>query len=78
MLTTTMISETVQKQTLSRNKAKNIGGDGSGQFNCGQNNINPAQAEDGLLEADIDLCGTLTVDIGGDDGPTAPGPVIPG
>jgi hypothetical protein len=68
-------SETNTEQKI---KQKNVGGDGASQFNCGQNNINPAQAEEGLLEADIDLCGTLTVDIGGDDGPTAPGPVIPG
>jgi hypothetical protein len=55
-------------------KQKNVGGDWSSQFNCAENNIGGAAS----LEADIDLCGTLTVDIGGDDGPTAPGPVIPG
>ena len=53
---------------------KNVGGDDSSQFNCAQNNI----GEVASLEADIDLCGTLTVDIAGDDGPTAPSPVIPG
>ena len=51
-------------------KQKNVGGDGASQFNCAQNNIGGESA----LRADIDLCGTLTVDIGEDNGP-APVPV---
>ena len=53
-------SETNTEQSI---KQKNVGGVGSSQFNCGQNNINPAQAEDGLLEADIDACGTIDVSV---------------
>ena len=62
-------SETNTEQKI---KQKNFGGDGSSQFNCGQNNID--SAEDGLVELDIDLCGTL--DVGVLDGGT-PAP-IPG
>ncbi len=49
-------SETNTEQSI---KQKNVGGEGSSQFNCGQNNINEAAA----LEADIDACGTLSVEV---------------
>ena len=62
-------SETNTEQSI---KQKNFGGDGSSQFNCGQNNID--SAEDGLVGLDVDLCGTL--DVGVLDGGT-PAP-IPG
>jgi hypothetical protein len=63
-------SETNTEQSI---KQKNEGGVGSSQFNCGQNNINEAASP-----IDVDLCGTLDIGVGGDDGPVAPGPVIPG
>jgi hypothetical protein len=59
-------SETNTEQSI---KQKNEGGVGSSQFNCGQNNINEAASP-----IDVDLCGTLDIGIGGDDGP-APVPV---
>jgi hypothetical protein len=40
-------------------KQKNVGGDDSSQFNCAQNNI----GEEAGLEADIDACGTLSVEV---------------
>ena len=49
-------SETNTEQSI---KQKNVGGDGSTQFNCGQNNIN----EPAALNADIDACGTLSVEV---------------
>ena len=49
-------SETNTEQSI---KQKNVGGDNSEQFNCGQNNIN----EPAALEADIDACGTLSVEV---------------
>ena len=64
-------SETNTEQSI---KQKNEGGVGSSQFNCGQNNIGEASA----ATIDVDLCGTLDIGVGGDDGPVAPGPVIPG
>jgi hypothetical protein len=64
-------SETNTEQSI---KQKNEGGVGSSQFNCGQNNIGEASA----ATVDVDLCGTLDIGVGGDDGPVAPGPVIPG
>jgi hypothetical protein len=51
-------SETNTEQSI---KQKNLGGDGSSQFNCGENNID--SAEDGLVGLDIDLCGTLDVGV---------------
>ena len=50
-------SETNTEQKI---KQKNVGGDGASQFNCAQNNIGGESAP----EADVDLCGTLTIDIG--------------
>jgi hypothetical protein len=64
-------SETNTEQSI---KQKNEGAVGASQFNCGQNNIGEASAE----TIDVDLCGTLDIGVGGDDGPVAPGPVIPG
>ena len=49
-------SETNTEQSI---KQKNVGGDGSSQFNCAQNNIN----EPAALRADIDACGTLSVEV---------------
>ena len=40
-------------------KQKNIGGDGSSQFNCAQNNI----GEESAVEIDVDLCGTADISI---------------
>jgi hypothetical protein len=53
-------SETNTEQSI---KQKNEGGVGSSQFNCGQNNINPAEAENGLVELDVDACGTIDVGV---------------
>lgn len=39
-------------------KQKNVGGDGSSQFNCAQNNINEAGSP-----IDVDACGTLSVEV---------------
>jgi hypothetical protein len=44
-------------------KQRNVRGDGSSQFNCGQNNI----GEESALTEDIDLCGTAEVDIDEED-----------
>jgi outer membrane lipoprotein SlyB len=52
-------SETNTEQSI---KQKNVGDDGSSQFNCGQNNIDSEEAEDGLLSIDVDACGTLSVE----------------
>ena len=52
-------SETNTEQSI---KQKNVGGEGSTQFNCGQNNIDSEAAEDGLLGIDVDACGTLSVE----------------
>jgi hypothetical protein len=52
-------SETNTEQEI---KQKNVGGEGSTQFNCGQNNIDSEAAEDGLLGIDVDACGTLSVE----------------
>jgi hypothetical protein len=52
-------SETNTEQSI---KQKNFGGEGSSQFNCGQNNIDSEAAEDGLLGIDVDACGTLSVE----------------
>jgi hypothetical protein len=52
-------SETNTEQSI---KQKNVGGEGSSQFNCGQNNIDSEEAEDGLLSIDVDACGTLSVE----------------
>ena len=48
-------SETNTEQSI---KQKNVGGDGSSQFNCGQNNINEEASP-----IDVDLCGTLSVEV---------------
>jgi hypothetical protein len=40
-------------------KQKNVGGDGSSQFNCGQNNI----GEESAAEIDVDACGTLDIEV---------------
>jgi hypothetical protein len=48
-------SETNTEQSI---KQKNVGGDGSSQFNCGQNNINEEESP-----IDVDLCGTLSVEV---------------
>jgi hypothetical protein len=40
-------------------KQKNVGGDGSSQFNCAQNNI----GEESAVEIDVDACGTLDVSV---------------
>ena len=54
----------VGTNTEQKIKQRNVGGDGSSQFNCGQNNI----GEESALIADIDLCGTAEVDIDEEDG----------
>ena len=41
-------------------KQKNVGGDGSTQFNCAQNNIG---GEESLADVDVDACGTIDVDL---------------
>ena len=64
-------SETNTEQSI---KQKKEGGVGSSQFNCAENNIGEASA----ATINVDLCGTLDIGVGGDDGPVAPGPVIPG
>jgi hypothetical protein len=48
-------SETNTEQSI---KQKNVGGEGSSQFNCGQNNINEEASP-----IDVDLCGTLSVEV---------------
>ena len=48
-------SETNTEQEI---KQKNVGGEGSSQFNCGQNNINEEASP-----IDVDLCGTLSVEV---------------
>ena len=48
-------SETNTEQSI---KQKNVGGDGSSQFNCAQNNINEEASP-----IDVDLCGTLSVEV---------------
>ena len=53
-------SETNTEQKI---KQKNVGGDNSEQFNCAQNNLNPTPAEDGLVEADVDACGTIDISV---------------
>jgi hypothetical protein len=50
-------SGTDTKQSI---KQKNVGGEGSTNFNCAENNIDAA--EDGLVEdIDAQICGTLSV-----------------
>jgi hypothetical protein len=49
-------SETNTEQSI---KQKNVGGDASSQFNCAQNNIGGESA----LRADVDACGTLSVEV---------------
>jgi hypothetical protein len=53
-------SETNTEQSI---KQKNVGGDNSEQFNCAQNNLNPTPAEDGLVRADVDACGTIDISV---------------
>ena len=48
-------SETNTEQSI---KQKNVGGDGSSQFNCAENNINEEASP-----IDVDLCGTLSVEV---------------
>jgi hypothetical protein len=40
-------------------KQKNVGGEGSSQFNCAQNNI----GEESAAEIDVDACGTIDVSV---------------
>ena len=49
-------SETNTEQKI---KQSNEGGDGSSQFNCGQNNI----GEESAAEIDVDLCGTVDISV---------------
>ena len=64
MLEMMMKENIVGTNTEQKIKQRNVGGDGSSQFNCGQNNI----GEESALTADIDLCGTAEVDIDEEDG----------
>jgi hypothetical protein len=58
--TTAVYADESETNTEQKIKQKNVGGDDSSQFNCAQNNIGGESAP----EADVDLCGTLTIDIG--------------
>jgi hypothetical protein len=40
-------------------KQKNVGGDGSSQFNCAENNI----GEESAAEIDVNLCGTADISV---------------
>ena len=64
MLEMMMKENIVGTNTEQKIKQRNVGGDGSSQFNCGQNNI----GEESALTADIDLCGTAEVAIDEEDG----------
>ena len=52
-------SETNTEQKI---KQKNIGGDASTNFNCADNSIDGA-TEDGLLDIDAQVCGTVDVEV---------------
>jgi hypothetical protein len=51
-------SETNTEQSI---KQKNVGGDGSTNFNCADNSISGATTVDGETDVDVQICGTLDI-----------------
>jgi hypothetical protein len=58
-------SETKTEQSI---KQKNSGGDGSTNINCARNDISGATEDGLLLPDDVQICGTLALDLGVLDG----------
>jgi hypothetical protein len=54
-------SETKTEQSI---KQKNSGGDGSTNINCARNDISGATEDGLLLPDDVQICGTLALDLG--------------